>query len=200
MWLSVFEPGAGTLLGVFASRSKNWNGDSRRFDHLLFLMPCSLKNRLLKISFMSCLIGSRVDWLHEGDMNTGFFHARAAARCCANRISALLQDDGSICNSQGEIKNMVQSFYDNLFTSEPCAVIDDVLASIPQKVSPDMNEELCRPYFNEEIKSALFQMGPTKAPGLDGFPALFYQTHWDFMEEDICQAVRSFLDGQPIPE
>ena len=63
-----------------------------------------------------------------------------------------------------------------------------------------MNEELCRPYTNEEIKSALFQMGPTKAPDPEGFPALFYQTHWAFPEEDICQAVRSFLEGRPIPK
>lgn len=64
----------------------------------------------------------------------------------------------------------------------------------------EMNEELCKPYNNEEIGTAFFQMGPTKAPGPDGFPALFYQTHWNFLEEDICQAVRGFLEGRPIPE
>jgi hypothetical protein len=43
-------------------------------------------------------------------------------------------------------------------------------------------------------------MGPTKAPGPDGFPALFYQTHWDFLKDEICSAVRSFLSGGDIPE
>lgn len=47
---------------------------------------------------------------------------------------------------------------------------------------------------------ALFQMGPTKAPGPDSLPALFYQTHWSFLDDDIFHAVRSFLEGGPIPE
>jgi hypothetical protein len=48
-----------------------------------------------------------------------------------------------------------------------------------------MNEILVKEYTNEKIKTALFQMGPTKPPGHDGFPALFYQTHWD-LREAIC--------------
>jgi len=50
------------------------------------------------------------------------------------------------------------------------------------------------------IRDALFQMGPTKAPGPDGFPALFYQRHWDFFKEEICSAVRGFLQGDQIPD
>lgn len=63
-----------------------------------------------------------------------------------------------------------------------------------------MDESLCKEYTDEEIRTALFQMGPTKAPGPDGFPALFYQTHWEFLRDEICCAVRSFLAGNDIPE
>jgi hypothetical protein len=43
-------------------------------------------------------------------------------------------------------------------------------------------------------------MGLTKAPGPDGFSALFYQTHWDFFKEEICNAVRAFILGGEVPE
>jgi hypothetical protein len=143
---------------------------------------------------------SRVDWLREGDRNTAFFHARAAARKRANKISCLLREDGSRCTDMPEIKGMVHNFYEHLFSSEDCPSIDQVLDVIPHKVSDDMNESLCKEYTDEEIKTALFQMGPTKAPGPDGFPALFYQTHWEFLRDEICCAVRNFLGGNDIPE
>ena len=43
-------------------------------------------------------------------------------------------------------------------------------------------------------------MYPTKAPGPAGFPAQFYQKHWDLLEEDICAAVKGFLMGHDIQE
>jgi hypothetical protein len=108
---------------------------------------------------------SRVEWLREGDRNTSFFHARASARKRTNKISMLTRDDGSKCESQAEIKGLVHSFYENLFSSdEPCASVDTVLDAIPVKVTE--NSELCKPYTDAEIETTLFHMGPTKAPGL----------------------------------
>ena len=49
-----------------------------------------------------------------------------------------------------------------------------VTDSIPVRVSPDMNNCLARPFDAEEVKSALFGMSPTKAPGFDGMHASFF--------------------------
>jgi hypothetical protein len=143
---------------------------------------------------------SRVDWLKEGDRNTSFFHARASARRRTNKIKALIREDGSRCTDTAEIKVQVENFYGNLFSSEPCDSTESIIDSMDGKVTADMNASLCKPYTNEEIKTALFQMGATKAPGPDGFPALFYQTHWNLLEQDVCNAVRGFLEGETIPE
>jgi hypothetical protein len=51
---------------------------------------------------------------------------------------------------------MVHEFYEDRFTSKPLVTMDSVLDAIPEKVDDHMNEELCKPYSNEEIKAALF--------------------------------------------
>jgi 23S rRNA U2552 (ribose-2'-O)-methylase RlmE/FtsJ len=112
----------------------------------------------------------------------------------------LVREDGSVCEDQTEIKGMVHHFYENLFSSEHVASMDEVLDAIPLKVDDQMNASLCKEYSNEEIKTTLFRTGPTKAPGPDGFPAMFYQVHWDLVENDVRNAVRSFLGGADIPE
>jgi hypothetical protein len=39
----------------------------------------------------------------------------------------LVREDGSRCSELSEIKNRVESFYENLFSSEPCDTTDLVL-------------------------------------------------------------------------
>jgi hypothetical protein len=49
------------------------------------------------------------------------------------------------------------------------------------------NEELVKPFDLEEIHCALFQMEKNKAAGPDGFPIEFYQTCWQFIQNDILE-------------
>ena len=40
-----------------------------------------------------------------------------------------------------------------------------MLNTVPAKVTPEMNDQLLAPFEEKEVKEALFQMFPTKAPG-----------------------------------
>lgn len=78
--------------------------------------------------------------------------------------------------------------------------MDGVLAHVPRKVTEEMNAALCAPYTSDEVKTALFQMFPTKAPGPDGFPAHFYQRHWDICGEEVTKIVLRIVKGEESPE
>ena len=63
-----------------------------------------------------------------------------------------------------------------------------------------MNDALCKPFTDDEISDALFQIGPLKAPGTDGFPARFFQRNWEVLREEVIGAVRNFFDESVMPE
>ena len=64
-----------------------------------------------------------------------------------------------------------------------------------------MQQLLLSDFSVEEIKIALFQMGPTKAPRPDGMNALFYQKFWHIMGDTVVNAVLDYLNGgYMVPE
>ena len=117
---------------------------------------------------------SRVQWLREGDRNTAYFHAQAKQRRRFNRIQGLQRGDGSLCVSEEEDKAEVQGFFQNLYSSQGFNDMSQLLNHVPVRVSSDMCYSLDKTYEPEEVRAALFQMAPSKAPGVDGFTAGFF--------------------------
>ena len=90
-------------------------------------------------------------------------------------------------------------FYSNLFTAQPNLEPEQIVQHVPHRVTDDMNEGLCKPFTADEVRRALFMMGPNKAPGPDGFTAGFYQHHWDIVGPCVTRAVLNFLNGGELP-
>jgi hypothetical protein len=63
-----------------------------------------------------------------------------------NRISALKHEDGSIVSTQEAIETTAMDFYANLFTRQEMLDPGPVLEYVAEKVSPEMNEILLKPY------------------------------------------------------
>lgn len=118
---------------------------------------------------------SRAVWLKFGDRNTRFFQAKARARWRTNRICALKRADGSEETKQEGLEKMAVHFYQRLFSAQEATEPSLICQFVLQKVTDEMQATLLRPFTVEEIEKALLQMGPCKAPGVDGFTAGFFK-------------------------
>ena len=135
-------------------------------------------------------------WLSEGDKNTKYFHRKASNRHAKNRLTDLFDAGGVWQDTASGMESVaVLTYFTSMFESAPMdhERIRSAVNLLTPRVTATMNSELCAPYSDMEIRAALFQMYPTKAPGPDGMPLEFFQKYWDVVGSDVCAAVRNFL-------
>ncbi|CAN1123584.1 Transposon TX1 uncharacterized 149 kDa protein [Linum perenne] len=135
-----------------------------------------------------------------GDRNSRFFHQSAIQRRKRNTISCLKVENDTWVDEPDEVKNYIKGFYQHLFTEERVVTDYSVLNEFPVVITERMNRAMTKEVTDGEIKTAVFQMGPLKAPGPDGFPCRFFQKHWDIVGEGVCREVREFFNTSRIPE
>ncbi|KAH1123276.1 hypothetical protein J1N35_006436 [Gossypium stocksii] len=120
----------------------------------------------------------RCEWLNLGDRNTSYFHRRSIMRRKFNKITALRNADEEWIFDSEAFKTETVKFFQNHYGESP-----GPSRPLPPSAFPRLSYEdvdfLGKGVTNEEIKSALFDMAPLKAPGSDGFQAAFFQIQWD---------------------
>ncbi|KAG8490242.1 hypothetical protein CXB51_015567 [Gossypium anomalum] len=113
---------------------------------------------------------ARCNWLQLGDRNTKFF-----------------------------IVSKAVEFFERLYGETSYILRDTPCFSFP-KLSLSEVSFLESDISNEEIKRALFDMAPLKAPGSDEYHALFFQDQWDNVGGDMCQWVKEIFAGRQIEQ
>ncbi|KAJ1418794.1 hypothetical protein SESBI_15733 [Sesbania bispinosa] len=61
---------------------------------------------------------SRIKWLQHGDRNSSFFHASTVQRRDRNRLFRLKNDLGNWVEGQGEIEDLVQHYFQQVYKSD----------------------------------------------------------------------------------
>ena len=94
-----------------------------------------------------------------------------------------------------EVVEVALAYFDNLFHVGVGDQMEECLNAVQSKVTDDMREVLSSVFTIEEVKVALFQMGPTKAPRLNGMNAIFYQNFWHVVGDNVVLVVLDFLNN-----
>ena len=143
---------------------------------------------------------SRVLWLSKRDNNTALFHSKTTKRLRKNLIQGIRDGNGAWVTDQDDIRNVMESYYKELFSSSNLNLEVDSLKKIPCMVTDEMNGDLRKGFIELEVKEALNQMTPLKAPGPDGMPPLFYQHFRSTMQHDVTSTILSWLNSGIPPE
>ena len=142
---------------------------------------------------------SRALWAVHGDKNSKFFHNKATQRHRKNKIEGIKNSTGHWCSRPKDIADCLVDYFKSLFSSSSSCQPTETLSTIQNVVTVDMNSQLNADFMEWEIKLALNQMAPLKAPSPDGMPPLFYQNYWDLIGNDITHAVLLFLNSASLP-
>lgn len=136
---------------------------------------------------------SRIQWLKQGDRNTGFFHAATRTRRTINSILVLEDAQGGAVYEEQDITRVISDYFTQIFNTngnESFSQIQDLLST---KVTPEMNEMLTTIPSDSEIREGVMSINGNKAPGPDGFSATFYQSYWHIMGKDVIRDVKNFF-------
>ncbi|KAA3465749.1 reverse transcriptase [Gossypium australe] len=133
------------------------------------------------------------------DRNTTNFHNCASARRRVIIISKLILDDGKEINDASVIHDEAKLYFEKLFNTNGVANPREVLEGIEESISIEANEYLLAPFSEDEVKTTLKGMGPIKAPGPDGFPAIFFQKYWHIVGKEVLGfCLRVLNEGKEV--
>jgi hypothetical protein len=108
-----------------------------------------------------------------------------------------LEHDGEKTEGQSNLKSYITQFYEDLFgpSKENHLTLNENRTDDITQVSQSENEFLTAPFTEKEIRDAIFDMEPNKAPGPDGFLAEFYQKFWELIKGDLMQMFHDLHKG-----
>ncbi|XP_042939551.1 uncharacterized protein LOC122274591 [Carya illinoinensis] len=162
-------------------------GDGSHMDRMQNLQR-KLETSLAKteMKWKQC---AKQHWLRNGDKNTHFFHMQANQRRKTNSIKFISDSAGNIAHEQKDIGEVFTGFFSSLFTTSLPVNFEACLHALQPQVTIEMSTSLLKKFTIEEVREAVFQMNPLGSPGPDGFPAQFYQKHWEVVGEDVYKFV-----------
>ncbi|KAH9696901.1 reverse transcriptase domain-containing protein [Citrus sinensis] len=179
-----------------------WMTDNRPLSSL-YRLETKLKKKLEEVLSQEELLWyqkSRREWIKYGDRNTSFFHQKTITRRDRNRITAIRDEGGNWIYEAQEIKDHAVTFFSTLYKSEQGTYQPYQVQGCFPQIDQTRLASLAMPIDKEEVHAAICQMSPLKAPGIDGYPAGFYQAQWHIVGESFSAGIKEVFNSHSIPK
>ena len=108
-------------------------------------------------------------------------------------IEGLKDRDRVWQSDPSRVSGIAEEYSTKLFITSHPRSTERVLEAVDKVVTEDMANSLTQPYFEEEVRVALFSMHPSKARGSGGMSPFFFQKYWHIVRPDVTVAVLSVL-------
>ena len=132
---------------------------------------------------------ARTKWLNDGDRNTSYYHMKTKIKRSRCKVTSLRNENNEWIDGRIEVGQLVNDYFQRLFHEEN----EDRRWTHTYHNWPEIEADSWRmldvPLTNEEIKIAMFSIGGLKAPGEDGFQAIFFQKCWETVGESVCRSL-----------
>jgi hypothetical protein len=154
--------------------------EERQFRAML-KVTCLGISALQRTMWRQC---SQIQWLLDGDASTRFFHAKTSARRHKSFIHRIEFEDN--VDQQGK-EEAIWSYFQQLFGTPKHRQHKIDIAALG--ITPTDLSDQEAPITDDEVRTAIWGMPFDKAPGTDGFTALFFKKRWPIISLDIVRAI-----------
>ena len=90
---------------------------------------------------------------------------------------------------------IAKDYFKTIFATSHLSNVDEVLGVVDGVMTEEMNRSLNQPFVGKEVKQTLFQIHPSKSPGLDSMSPFFFQKYWHLVGREVTEAVLSALNS-----
>ncbi|KAG8371476.1 hypothetical protein BUALT_Bualt13G0091500 [Buddleja alternifolia] len=122
-----------------------------------------------------------MDWLKDADQCSAYFFKKIAIRRNRARIFFIHDENGNELRDQLLIRDELVRFYSNLLGGSATSQeidIPDFKCYVRRQLTPEDSLYMIRPIEMEELKKVLLEFPDEKAPGPDGYTAVFFKKAW----------------------
>ncbi|XP_019227130.1 PREDICTED: uncharacterized protein LOC109208467 [Nicotiana attenuata] len=140
-------------------------------------------------------IKARAKWIQLGDSNTKYFTVVMKERSQRKQIREITNGLGDRVTDPANIKREILGFYKALMGSAAKSrpAINRLYMANGPTLSQQERMDLCAEVNDLEILESLKAIGDDKAPGIDGYNAVFFKKTWSIISSQVKEAVKEFF-------